>query len=87
MSFNLTHELIIKKCSVHRSPPVALVSVMEASGTLVKLLVQGVRAGDRVTTQLHSSEYTAAMTYLLAWRHMLAFFNGAPSEVQYCVIL
>ena len=66
----------------YRSPPFALMTVLERGSAGIELITTGLSAEDHVTVPAYTEEHTYAMGYLLTWKIILTFFRAASSEVS-----
>ncbi len=65
-----------------RSPPPALMSVLDTCSACVDLILCEVLIGERVSMETDTEEDMYTRGYLLCWNLLLTFFKSAPSEVN-----
>ena len=68
---------------VCRSPPAALMSVLEASSEAVELILRSSVVGETMVIEPYIPEHGLTTAYLLTWRLLLTLFRAANSQVTH----
>ena len=78
--FNLTIKPFLSY-NVYRSPPAALMLVLETGMAAVQMTLADLEVGENMLIEAYIEEHVFAAAYLLSWQLLLAFFKAASAEV------